>query len=99
MSKHRKQASITNAETHTVFPKDLELTHQLIRFLPFNSLTYLTLAATTHTAQCADVSLCTLLVVEFTKALPSPNQVSLAGTIRLSRKRMCLLLADIINNI
>lgn len=29
--KHRKQASITDAETHTVLPEHLEFTQQLIR--------------------------------------------------------------------
>lgn len=81
MSKHGQQASITDAETHTVLLQHLELT-QLFMRVPYYTVIHCIRSSTTYAAQCTDVAFSPSPVIEFTEARPGPNQVSLAGTAR-----------------
>lgn len=103
-SKHvgedRKQASIADAETHAVLPEHLKAKRQLIGARPSLLPADAFLCGTPYAAQGADVAVRPLLVVELAKARSIPNQVSLAGAARPSRKRerARLLLAGVSNN-
>lgn len=98
MGQDQKQASIADAETHAVLPEHLKSKRQLIGARPSLLSADAFLFGTSYAAQGADVAVCPLLVVELAKAWSIPNQVSLAGAARPSRKRAWLLLAGVIDN-